>query len=69
MPWPRPALRPISLKRVTAGDALGLVGDSGYAFGPQLHFEIRVADKPVNPATYLQQYGLDLVHGTDALSG
>jgi len=53
---------------VRAGDAIGVVGSSGYTFDNALYFEIRVNDKPVNPETYLKQFTLDIVHGTDALS-
>jgi murein DD-endopeptidase MepM/ murein hydrolase activator NlpD len=56
-------------QQVKAGDALGYVGSSGYAFDNALYFQIRVNAKPVNPVSYLQQYGLDVTHGTDALSG
>ncbi len=31
-------------QRVVVGDQLGLVGDSGVASGPHLHFEVRVGD-------------------------
>ncbi|MEN3308772.1 MAG: hypothetical protein V7603_4974 [Micromonosporaceae bacterium] len=55
-------------QRVRAGDALGTVGSSGYAFDSALYFAIQVNSKPVNPVTYLQQYALDVTHGTDALS-
>ncbi len=39
--------------RVTAGQALGSVGDTGYVSTPQLHFEIRKDRKPLNPITKL----------------
>ncbi len=55
-------------QQVRAGDALGIVGSSGYAFDNALYFEIRVNAKPVNPMSYLHQYGLDVANGTDALS-
>ena len=38
---------------VKAGQVIGMSGDSGHASEPQLHFEIRKALKPVNPALYL----------------
>nr|WP_299241240.1 M23 family metallopeptidase [uncultured Halomonas sp.] len=34
---------------VKAGDKLGEVGDSGLATGPNLHYEVRVNDRPVDP--------------------
>ncbi|MEH6757242.1 MAG: M23 family metallopeptidase [Parasphingorhabdus sp.] len=40
-------------QKVTAGDIIGVAGDSGYVQEPQLHFEIRKDRKPVNPASHL----------------
>lgn len=39
--------------RVTAGQPLGNVGDTGYVTQPQLHFEIRKDRKPLDPLTKL----------------
>jgi murein DD-endopeptidase MepM/ murein hydrolase activator NlpD len=33
---------------------VGLVGESGEATGPHLHFEVRVRDAAVDPATAVQ---------------
>jgi murein DD-endopeptidase MepM/ murein hydrolase activator NlpD len=55
-------------QRVQPGDALGLVGASGYAFDNGLYFEIRVNNKVVNPVTYLSSYGIDVTKGIDPLS-
>jgi murein DD-endopeptidase MepM/ murein hydrolase activator NlpD len=38
-------------KRVARGTPLGLVGMTGDATGPHLHFEVRVRDASVDPAT------------------
>lgn len=38
---------------VTAGDGIGTVGETGGVKSPQLHFEIRQGDKPVDPAGFL----------------
>lgn len=39
---------------VRAGDTLGWAGNSGYSFGPHLHFEVRTpTEKPVCPLRYL----------------
>ena len=40
-------------QQVSAGETIGLAGETGYVQQPQLHFEIRKNRKPVDPATYL----------------
>ncbi|HTZ51094.1 MAG TPA: M23 family metallopeptidase [Spirochaetia bacterium] len=39
--------------KVARGDVLGLVGHTGYATGPHLHFEVRLHGVPQNPRNYL----------------
>ena len=37
--------------RVSQGEIIGYVGQTGWATGPHLHYEFRVADAAVNPLT------------------
>ncbi len=39
--------------RVAKGDAVGLVGATGRATGPHLHYETRIDGEPVDPARFL----------------
>jgi murein DD-endopeptidase MepM/ murein hydrolase activator NlpD len=38
---------------VHAGDRISLVGQSGHATGPHLHFEVRRGQIPRDPMSYL----------------
>jgi murein DD-endopeptidase MepM/ murein hydrolase activator NlpD len=42
-------------QKVKRGDVIGLVGKSGKATGPHLHYEVRVNDKAQNPITYIYE--------------
>ncbi|HEX7730274.1 MAG TPA: M23 family metallopeptidase [Terracidiphilus sp.] len=41
-------------QRVTRGEVIGYVGQSGRATGPHLHYEVRINNVPVNPHKYLR---------------
>ena len=41
-------------QRVSRGDRIGDMGNSGRSTGPHLHYEIRVGGEPVNPMTYIR---------------
>lgn len=40
-------------EKVTINDVIGLEGETGWATGPHLHFQIDVFGLPVNPRTFL----------------
>jgi murein DD-endopeptidase MepM/ murein hydrolase activator NlpD len=53
---------------IASGDLLALTGNTGYAFEPGLHFEVRVNGTTVDPIAYLQDHGVDLTKKTDSYS-
>ncbi|HHS88748.1 MAG TPA: M23 family peptidase [Rhodobacteraceae bacterium] len=41
-------------QRVSRGDRIGDMGNSGRSTGPHLHYEVRLDGKPINPMTFIK---------------
>lgn len=47
-------IRVVKGQRVSRGDRIGDMGNTGRSTGPHLHYEVRLNGKPVNPLTYIK---------------
>jgi murein DD-endopeptidase MepM/ murein hydrolase activator NlpD len=56
-------------QQVKAGDLLGLTGNTGYSYGPHLHFEIRVEDRPTDPIPFMREHGVDVYKHVEVVNG
>ena len=45
-------------QRVTAGQPIGTVGNTGNSYGAHLHLEVRIGGRTVDPETWLSTRGL-----------
>jgi murein DD-endopeptidase MepM/ murein hydrolase activator NlpD len=52
-------------QQVKAGDQLGLVGNTGHAYGSHLHLEVHVNGQPLDPVPWLMDRGVDIKLGID----
>ncbi len=41
--------------RVVKGQAIGVIGSTGYSTGPHLHLEVRIDGEPLDPAPFLEK--------------
>jgi murein DD-endopeptidase MepM/ murein hydrolase activator NlpD len=55
-------------QKVGSGDLLALTGNTGYAFAPGVHFEVRVGGAIKDPISYLNDHNVYLTQHKDALS-
>jgi murein DD-endopeptidase MepM/ murein hydrolase activator NlpD len=54
-------------QHVEAGDMIGLVGSTGYAFGSQLFYQVQRTGAPVDPVAFMLTHGVDLAKATQAI--
>jgi len=54
--------------RVLAGDVIGQVGETGTATAPNLHYEVRIDGRPINPLAVEIPASVDNLDNTDAMA-
>jgi murein DD-endopeptidase MepM/ murein hydrolase activator NlpD len=54
-------------QHVEAGDVIGLVGSTGYAFGSQLFYEVERNGSAIDPVAFMLSRGVDLTKATQAI--
>jgi murein DD-endopeptidase MepM/ murein hydrolase activator NlpD len=56
-------------QHVEAGDVIGLVGSTGYAFGSQLFYQVERNGAAIDPVGFMLARGVDLAKATQAIDG
>jgi len=54
-------------QHVEAGDVIGLVGSTGYAFSSQLYYEVERSGTAIDPVPFLLSRGVDLAQAKQAI--
>ena len=54
--------------RVLAGEVIGQVGETGTATAPNLHYEVRIDGRPINPLAMEIPASMDNLDNTDAMA-